>query len=137
MARLNIDDQSRPRHLQQKQVGSHMPIPSHFFGITAKQLLVLVTVGCVAAYLFNTHDESLPENLALETFIRDQEQVGEQVGAVLGIALVRQIQAYPANGAPGYKRSTYTVEGERGRLMVTLKQVEGEAGAEVTEIRRP
>lgn len=137
MARPNIDDQSRQRHLQQKQVGSHMPIPSRFFGVTAKQLLVLLTVGCTAAYLLSSHDEPLPQSLALETFIRSQEQVSEQVGAVLGIALVRQVQAYPAYGAPGYTRSLYAVEGERGQLMVTLKQVEGEADAEVTEIRRP
>jgi hypothetical protein len=31
----------------------------------------------------------------------------------------------------------YAVEGERGRLMVTLKQVDGESGLEVTEIRSP
>lgn len=114
-----------------------MPMPLRFHGVTVKQLLVLITVGCVAAYLFNTHDETTPEDRALEAFIRSQEQVGEQVGAVLGIALVRQVQAYPSYDKPGYKRSMYAVEGERGRLMVTLKQVEGESGAEVTEIRRP
>jgi len=92
MARPNIDDQSRQRHLQQKQVGSHMPIPSRFFGVTAKQLLVLLTVGCAAAYLLSNHDEPLPESLALETFIRSQEQVSEQVGAVLGIALALMVR---------------------------------------------
>ncbi|MFL1553519.1 hypothetical protein ACI77I_31355 [Pseudomonas sp. D47] len=114
-----------------------MPLPSIFFGVTAKQLLVLVTVGCVAAYLFNTPDEHTPENLALEAFIRSQEQVDAQVGAVLEIALVRQVVAYPAHGTTGYKRSLYAVEGERGRLMVTLKHVDGGQGVEVTEIRRP
>ena len=114
-----------------------MPIPSKFFGVTAKQLLVLVTVGCAAAYLFNNHDEHTPDNLALEAFIRSQERVGEQVGAVLEIALVRQVVAYPGYGTSGYKRSMFAVEGERGRLMVTLKQMEGEQGVEVTEIRRP
>jgi hypothetical protein len=114
-----------------------MPTPSIFLGVTAKQLLVLVTVGCVAAYLLSNHDETTPENLALETFIRSQEQVGEQVGAVLGMTMVRQVVAYPANNSPGYKRLMYAVEGERGRLLVTLKQVEGDAGVEVTEIRRP
>lgn len=114
-----------------------MPIPSKFFGVTAKQLLVLVTVGCTAAYLFNNHDEHTPDNLALEAFIRSQERVGEQVGAVLEIALVRQVVAYPGYGTSGYKRSMFAVEGERGRLMVTLKQMEGEQGVEVTEIRRP
>jgi hypothetical protein len=114
-----------------------MPITSKFFGVTAKQLLVLVTVGCAAAYLFNNHDEHTPDNLALEAFIRSQERVGEQVGAVLEIALVRQVVAYPGYGTSGYKRSMFAVEGERGRLMVTLKQMEGEQGVEVTEIRRP
>ena len=57
-----------------------MPIPSTFFGVTAKQLMVLVTVGCAAAYLLNNHDNNTPESLALEAFIRAQEQVGEQVG---------------------------------------------------------
>ncbi|NVZ71338.1 hypothetical protein [Pseudomonas costantinii] len=114
-----------------------MPLPLIFFGVTAKQLLVLVTVGCAAAYLFNSHDEHTPENLALEAFIRSQEQVGEQVGAVLEIALVRQVVAYPGYNSPGYTRSVYAVEGERGRLVVTLKQMGGGAGAEVTEIRRP
>lgn len=112
-----------------------MPLPSTFFGVTAKQLLVLVTLGCVAAYLFNDHAEPTPENLALETFIRSQEQVGEQVGAVLGITLIRQVEAYPAYNASGYKRYMYAVEGERGRLVVTLKQ--GEQGIEVTDIRKP
>ncbi|OPA89057.1 hypothetical protein BFW87_22925 [Pseudomonas fluorescens] len=114
-----------------------MPLPSNFFGVTAKQLLVLMTVGCVAAYLFNANDEHIPENLALEAFIRSQEQVGEQVGTVLGITLVRQVVAYPGYGTPGYKRSMYDVEGEKGRLVVTLKQLDGEAGAEITEIRKP
>ncbi|WP_448650777.1 hypothetical protein ACSHWC_23280 [Pseudomonas fluorescens] len=114
-----------------------MPLPSTFLGVTAKQLLVLATVGCVAAYLFNNHDEHAPENLALEAFIRSQEQVGEQVGAVLEIALVRQVVAYPAYGTPGYKRSLYAVEGERGRLLVTLKQMDGEQGVEVTQMQRP
>lgn len=112
-----------------------MPLPSTFFGVTAKQLLVLVTIGCVAAYLFNDHAEHTPENLALETFIRSQEQVGEQVGAVLGITLIRQVEAYPAYNVSGYKRSIYAVEGERGQLLVTLKQ-DGR-GIEVTQIRRP
>jgi hypothetical protein len=114
-----------------------MPIPSTFFGVTAKQLLVLVTVACVAAYLLLEHDDNTPETFALQTFIRSQEQVNEQVGTVLGVTLVRQVVAYPANNAPGYRRSMYAVEGERGRLMVTLKQVDGEQGLEVTEIRRP
>ncbi|PLR64280.1 MULTISPECIES: hypothetical protein [Pseudomonas] len=113
-----------------------MPLPS-ILGVTAKQLLVLVTVGCVAAYLFNAQNESTPENLALETFIRSQEQVAEQVGAVLEVALVRQVVAYPGYHSAGYQRSMFAVEGERGRLMVTLKKVEGEQGIEVTEIRRP
>ena len=112
-----------------------MPLPSTFFGVTVKQLLVLVTVGCVAAYLFDDHAEHSPENPALEAFIRSQEQVGEQVGAVLGITLIRQVEAYPAYNASGYKRSMYAVEGERGRLVVTLKQ--GEQGIEVTEMRKP
>ncbi|WP_395607794.1 hypothetical protein [Pseudomonas sp. B22129] len=114
-----------------------MPLPAIFFGVTAKQLLVLVTVGCAAAYLFNASDEHTPENLALEAFIRSQEQVGEQVGTVLGITLVRQVVAYPAYGAPGYKRLMYDVEGEKGRLVVTLKQLDGEQAVEVTQIRQP
>ncbi|WP_455884639.1 hypothetical protein [Pseudomonas spelaei] len=112
-----------------------MPIPSHLFGVTAKQLAVLVAVGCAAAYLLSNPDETNPENLALEAFIRSQEQVGEQVGAVLGITLVRQVEAYPAYNTSGYTRSMYAVDGERGRLMVTLKR--GEQGIEVTEIRSP
>lgn len=63
--------------------------------------------------------------------------MGEQVGAVLEVALVRQVVAYPAYGTPGYKRSLYAVEGERGRLLVTLKQVDGEQGVEVTQMQRP
>lgn len=113
-----------------------MPLPS-ILGVTAKQLLVLVTVGCVAAYLFNTQNETPPENLALEAFIRSQEQVVEQVGAVLGLELVRQVVAHPGYNSAGYQRSLYAVDGERGRLMVTLKKVQGEQGIEVTEIRRP
>lgn len=114
-----------------------MPLPSIPFGVTAKQLAVLVTVGCVAAYLFNNHDDTAPETLALEAFIRSQEQVGAQVGAVLEVALVRQVVAHPSYSSAGYTRSMYAVEGERGRLMVTLKKVEGEPAIEVTEIRRP
>ncbi|AJZ97550.1 hypothetical protein [Pseudomonas simiae] len=114
-----------------------MPLPSIFLGVTAKQLLVLVTVGCVAAYLFDTQREIPPENLALEAFIRSQEQVVEQVGSVLGVELVRQVVAHPGYNSAGYQRSMYAVEGERGQLMVTLKQVQGEQGIEVTEIRRP
>ncbi|AQT94011.1 MULTISPECIES: hypothetical protein [Pseudomonas] len=113
-----------------------MPLPS-ILGVTAKQLLVLVTVGCVAAYLVNTQNETPPENLALEAFIRSQEQVVEQVGAVLGLELVRQVVAHPGYNTVGYQRSMYAVEGERGRLMVTLKKTEGEPVIEVTEIRRP
>ncbi|MGA9701050.1 hypothetical protein [Pseudomonas sp.] len=114
-----------------------MPLPSTFLGVTAKQLLVLVTVAGLAAYLLLEHDDITPETLAFQTFIRSQEQVSEQVGAVLGVTLVRQVVAYPGYATPGYKRSMYAVEGERGRLMVTLKQVDGEPGLEVTEIRRP
>ena len=114
-----------------------MPMPANFFGVTAKQLLVLVTVGGVAAYLLSNPDDTTSENLALDAFIRSQEQVGAQVGTVLGITLVRQVVAYPAYGTPGYKRLMYDVEGEKGRLMVTLKQVEGDPGIEVTEVRRP
>ncbi len=43
-----------------------MPLPSTFFGVTAKQLLVLVTVGCVAAYLFDHYDDTAPGNLAFD-----------------------------------------------------------------------
>jgi hypothetical protein len=114
-----------------------MPLPSIFLGVTVKQLLVLVTVGCVAVYLFNSQNETAPENLAIEAFIRSQEQVIEQVGAVLGIELVRQVVAYPGYNTAGYQRSMFAVEGERGRLVVTVKKVEGEQGIEVTEIRRP
>ena len=113
-----------------------MPLPSIFLGVTVKQLLVLVTVGCVAAYLFDEHTDAASENLALETFIRSEQQVAEQVGAVLEVALVRQVVANPSYGNAGYTRSMYAVEGERGRLMVTLKDTRGEA-IEVTEIRRP
>ena len=114
-----------------------MPLPSIFLGVTVKQLLVLVTVGCVAAYLFSDHQDIAPENLALEAFIRSQEQVAQQVGAVLDVVLVRQVVAHPGYNTAGYQRSMYAVEGERGRLMVTLKKVEGEPSIEVTEIRRP
>ena len=114
-----------------------MPLPSTFFGVTAKQLLVLVTAGCVAAYLFEPHDDTTPDNLALEAFVRSQEQVTEQVGAVLEIALVRQVVAHPSNDAAGYKRSLYAVEGERGKVLVALKETEGEQAIEVTQIRRP
>jgi hypothetical protein len=114
-----------------------MPLPSVFLRVTAKQLLVLVTVGCVAAYLFNRHDDTTPQTQALEAFIRSQEQVAEQVGAVLDIALVRQVDAHPGYQTTGYQRSMFAVEGERGRLMVTLKTIEGEQAIEVTEIRRP
>lgn len=114
-----------------------MRLPSIFLGVTAKPLLVLVTLGCVAAYLFSNHDEITPQNLALEAFIRAEEQVGAQVGTVLDMTLVRQVVAYPAYNSPGYTRLMYAVEGERGRLMVTLKQVDGEPGLEITEIRRP
>jgi len=54
-----------------------------------------VTVGCVAAYLFSNHEESAPENLTLEAFIRAQEQVAAQVGTVLGMTQVKQVVAYP------------------------------------------
>ena len=114
-----------------------MPLPSLFSWVSVKQLLVLVTVGCAAAYLLGNHDEIIPENPVLEAFIRAQEQVREQVGAVLGVTLVRQVEAYPAYNSPGYQRSMYAVEGERGKLLVTLKQTKGEADVEVTEIRRP
>ncbi|WP_028616397.1 hypothetical protein [Pseudomonas canadensis] len=114
-----------------------MPLPSICLGVTVKQLLVLVTVGCVAAYLFDTQSETPPENLALEAFIRSQEQVVEQVGSVLGMELVRQVVAHPGYNSAGYQRSLYAVDGERGRLMVTLKKVQGEQSIEVTEIRRP
>ncbi|WP_017528568.1 hypothetical protein [Pseudomonas fluorescens] len=112
-----------------------MLIPSTFFGVTAKQLMVLVTVGCVAAYLLRNQDDTPPENLALEAFIRSQEQVSEQVGTVLGLTLLRQVQAYPAYNTSGYTRSMYAVEGERGHLTVTLKQ--DEQGIELTQIRSP
>ena len=112
-----------------------MPLPSTFFGVTAKQLLVLVTEGGLAAYFFNHQNEPTPDDLALQAFIRTQQQVDEQVGAVVGITLVREVEAYPAYNAPGYKRSMYTVQGERGQLLVTLKQ--DEQGIEVTQIRRP
>ncbi|TFF06888.1 hypothetical protein EXW72_24855 [Pseudomonas sp. BCA14] len=112
-----------------------MPLPTNFFGVTAKQLLVLVSLGCAAAYLLNDHEEHSPETLALEAFIRSQEQVSARVGAVLEMALVRQVVAYPTNTAEGYKRSMFVVEGEKGQLMVTLKQIDGERGIEVTEIR--
>lgn len=114
-----------------------MPLSSIRFGVTAKQLAVLLTVGCVAAYLFNNHDETTPEAMALEAFIRSQEQVGAQVGAVLEVALVREVVAHPSYSSAGYTRSLYAVEGERGRLMVTLKTMEGGQAIEVTEIRRP
>ncbi|UII73834.1 hypothetical protein LVW35_11925 [Pseudomonas sp. HN11] len=114
-----------------------MRLSPKFLGVTAKQLLMLVSVGCVAAYLLDTQSETPPENLALEAFIRSQEQVVEQVGPVLGMELVRQVVAHPGYNSVGYQRSMYAVEGERGRLMVTLKSVKGEQGIEVTEIRRP
>ncbi|MCF5723308.1 hypothetical protein [Pseudomonas syringae] len=114
-----------------------MPLPAKYFGVTAKQLLVLVTVGCVAGYLFNDHTDTSAQNLALETFIRSQEQVSEQVGAVLDMTLVKQVVAYPGYNAAGYTRSMYAVEGERGRVMVTLKSVEGESTIEVTQMHRP
>ncbi|MBF6029000.1 hypothetical protein ICY20_14745 [Pseudomonas sp. P115] len=114
-----------------------MPLPSIFLGVTAKQLLVLVTVGCAAAYLFNDQTDTSAQNLALEAFIRSQEQVHEQVGAVVGMALVKQVVAYPGYNAAGYTRSMYAVEGERGKLMVTLKSVEGESTIEVTQMHRP
>ncbi|TYK56903.1 hypothetical protein [Pseudomonas synxantha] len=112
-----------------------MPLPSTFFGVTAKQLVVLVTVGCVAAYLFNDPTQHPSEGLALETFIRSQEKVNEQVGTVLAVTLIKQVEAYPAPNRSGYKRSMYAVEGERGQLVVTLKQ--SEQGIEVTQIRSP
>ncbi|MDQ0654659.1 hypothetical protein [Pseudomonas cedrina] len=114
-----------------------MPLPSTFLGVTVKQLVVLVIIGCAAAYLFNLQSETTPENLALEAFIRSQEQVAEQVGAVLDVALVRQVVAHPGYNTAGYQRSIFAVEGERGRLLVTLKQVEGEQEIEVTQINRP
>ncbi|PQZ85158.1 MULTISPECIES: hypothetical protein [Pseudomonas] len=114
-----------------------MPLPSKYFGVTAKQLLVLVTVGCVAAYLIDDQNDTTPHNLALEGFIRSQEQVAEQVGAVLEVALVRQVVAHPGYNAAGYTRSEYAVEGERGRVLVTLKSGEGDSGVEVTQIRAP
>ncbi len=114
-----------------------MRLPSIPLGVTAKQLLVLVTLGGIAVYLFSNQDEITPENLALQTFIRAQERVGEQVGAVVDITLVRQVVAYPGYAAPGYTRSVYAVEGERGRLMVTLKQMQGGQGIEVTQISQP
>lgn len=114
-----------------------MPLPSTFLGVTVKQLVVLVIIGCAAAYLFNLQSETTPENLALEAFIRSQEQVAEQVGAVLDVALVRQVVAHPGYNTAGYQRSIFAVEGERGRLLVTLKQVEGEQEIEVTQIQRP
>ena len=112
-----------------------MPLPSTFFGVTAKQLVVMVTVGGLAAYFFNHQDEPTPDNLALEAFIRSQQQVCEQVGAVVGITLVREVEAYPAYNAAGYKRSMFTVQGEHGQVLVTLKQ--DEQGIEMTQIRRP
>ena len=112
-----------------------MPLPS-IFGVTAKQLLVFVTLGCVAAYLINVQDETPTENLTLEAFIRAQEQVHEHVGTVLDIALVRQVVAYPGYGTVGYTRSVYAVEGERGKVTVTLKRNTGDPTIEVTELRR-
>lgn len=136
MVRLISNDQCRlAGTYNKKQVWSQMPLPSTFFGVTAKQLVVLVTVGCVAAYLFNDPTEHQPEGLALETFIRSQEKVNEQVGTVLAVTLIKQVEAYPASNRSGYKRSMYAVEGERGQLVVTLKQ--SEQGIEVTQIRSP
>ncbi|MGY4640948.1 hypothetical protein [Pseudomonas sp. TE24901] len=117
-----------------------MPLPSNVLGVTVKQLVVLVTVGCVAAYLFSNTDDNTPQKHALEAFIRSQEQVAEQVGTVLDIALVKEVVAHPGYGTtgntPGYTRSMFAVEGEKGRVLVTLKQVEGEQGVEVTQISR-
>ncbi|MDC7123846.1 hypothetical protein OMK64_20145 [Cellulomonas fimi] len=56
---------------------------------------------------------------------------------MLGMELVRQVVAHPGYNSAGYQRSLYAVDGERGRLMVTLKKVQGEQSIEVTEIRRP
>lgn len=114
-----------------------MPLPLIFLGLTAKQLVVLVTIGCAAAYLFSEHENAAPENLALEAFIRSQEQIAQQVGVVLDVVLIRQVVAHPGYNTAGYQRSMYAVDGERGRLMVTLKKIEGESSIEVTEIRRP
>ena len=114
-----------------------MPLPSLLRGVTAKQLVVLVTAGCVAAYLFNTPDDTPTQTLALEAFIRSQEQVHEQVGAVLEMALVRQVVAHPGYNTAGYTRSVYAVEGERGRLTVTLKSIDADSTIEMTELRQP
>ncbi|TFY91427.1 hypothetical protein DYL59_05595 [Pseudomonas kairouanensis] len=114
-----------------------MPLPSIDFGVTVKQLVVLVTLGSAAAYLINAHDDIPAENLAQEAFIRAQEQVNAQIGTVLEIAMVRQVVAHPGYSTLGYTRSMYAVDGERGRLMVTLKRIEGESTIEVTQIRRP
>lgn len=113
-----------------------MPLPSIFLGVTVKQLVVLVTLGCVAAYLINAQDEAPAEHLALEAFIRNHEQVHDRVGAVLDISLVRQMVAYPGYATVGYTRSEYVVEGERGTLAVTLKTVAGDPTIEVTQLRR-
>jgi hypothetical protein len=72
-----------------------MSLPSTILGVTAKQLLVLVTVGCLAAYLLSNHDETSAQDLAIEAFIRSQERVAEQVGTVVSMTLVRQMVAYP------------------------------------------
>ncbi len=114
-----------------------MPLPSISLGVTAKQLAVMVTLGCVAAYLINAQDDAPTEHLTLEAFIRTHEEVHERVGAVLDISLVRQMVAYPGYATVGYTRSEYLVEGERGRLAVTLKTVAGDPAIEVTQLRRP
>jgi hypothetical protein len=82
MAPLIINDQCRlPAHTTKttKTGRSHMSLPSTILRVTAKQLLVLVTVGA-AAYLLSNHDETSAQDLAIEAFIRSQERVAEQAG---------------------------------------------------------
>lgn len=116
-------------------------MPTTIFGVSIKHILVIVILGWAIGYLLDRFLEPSPENQALEAFIRSEEQVTERVGAVIDIALVRQVVAYPGYGpagdTPGYTRSMFSVEGERGRLIVTLKAVEGEQAIQMTEIRSP
>jgi hypothetical protein len=90
-----------------------MSLPSTVLGVTAKQLLVLVTVGCLAAYLLSNHDETSarPRHRGVHPF----PGAGGRAGGHGGEHDAGQAGGgIPAYNSPGYKRLIYAVEGERG-----------------------
>lgn len=116
-------------------------MPATIFGVSIRHILILAILGWALAYLLNHSLDSTPENSVLEAFIRSQASVTDRIGAPIDIELTRQVIAHagfgPAGESPGYTRSMFRVEGERGQLIVTLRQIDGEQAIEITDLRSP